>query len=162
MVARGTTLGFLARRAERQRYGGSVSGILTLVSQKNIELARGFGEWFNAGDTEAAQAHSTDDVEIVPLRAVMEDTAYRGPDAFAAFKLDNDESWAELRFEAEEFRDAGEQVVVIGEVVARARLTGADVHTKAALLLEFKGNRVSRVETYVDIAKALQVAGLSE
>ncbi len=132
------------------------------VSQENIELARRFGEWFNAGDAEAAQAHSTDDVEIVPLRAVMEDTAYRGPGAFAAFKLDNDESWAELRFEAEEFRDDGEQVVAIGEVVARARLTGADVHTKAALLIEFRDSRVSRVETYVDIAKALQVAGLSE
>ena len=131
------------------------------MSEENVELARRFGEWFNAGDAEAAQAHSTDDVEIVPLRAVMEGTAYRGPGAFAAFKVDNDESWAELRFEAEEFRDAGERVVAIGHLAARARLTGADVRTSLALLLEFRGDLVSRIETYVDIAAALEAAGLS-
>jgi hypothetical protein len=41
------------------------------MSEENVELARRFGEWFNAGNAEAAQAHSTADVEIVPLRAVM-------------------------------------------------------------------------------------------
>ena len=118
-------------------------------------------EWFNAGDAEAAQAHSTEEVEIVPLRAVMEDTTYRGPVAVAAFMTDNGESWAELRFEAEEYRDAGDRVVAIGQLVARARLTGADVETGLAMLIEFKGDRVSRAESYVDIATALQVAGLA-
>jgi ketosteroid isomerase-like protein len=131
------------------------------VSEGNVELARKFAEWFNAGDAEAAQAHSTDDVEIVPLRAVMEDTVYRGPGAFAAFKIDNDESWAELRFDAEEFHDAGERVVAIGQLAARARLTGASVQTRLAILLEFRGDRVSRLESHVDVAEALQSAGLS-
>lgn len=130
------------------------------MSEENVELARRLGEWFNAGDADAAQAHSTDDVEIVPLRAAMEDTAYRGPGAFAAFMLDNDESWARLRFEVEEFRDAGERVVAIGQLSARARLTGADVQATLALLLEFRGDRVSRLETYVDVAEALKAAGL--
>jgi ketosteroid isomerase-like protein len=130
------------------------------MSEGNVELARKLVEWFNAGDSEAAQAHSTDDVEIVPLRAVMEDTAYRGPGAFAAFKVDNDESWADLRFEAEEFRDAGERVVGIGQLTARARLTGADVRARLAMLLEFRDDRISRVETYVDIGDALKAAGL--
>ena len=88
------------------------------MSEENVELARRFVEWFNAGDAEAAQAHSTDDVEIVPLRAVMEDTVYRGTGAFAAFMTDNDESWAELRFEAEEFHDGGERLVAIGQLAA--------------------------------------------
>jgi ketosteroid isomerase-like protein len=131
------------------------------VSEENVELARRMIEWFNAGDAEAAQAHATDDVEIVPLRAVMEDTTYRGPEAFAAFMSDNDESWAEIRFEAEAFRDAGERVVAIGQLAARARLTEADVKTRLAMLIEFEGARVSRAETYVDIAAALQAAGLS-
>ena len=55
------------------------------MSQENVELARRMIAWFNARDAEAAQAHSTDDVEIVPLRAAMEGTVYRGPEAFAAF-----------------------------------------------------------------------------
>ena len=48
------------------------------MSQENVELAHRLVEWFNARDAEALQAHSTEDVEIVPLRAAIEDTVYRG------------------------------------------------------------------------------------
>ena len=132
------------------------------MSEANVELARRFADWFNARDVEAAQAHSTGDVEIVPLRAAMEDTAYRGPGAFAAFAADNDESWIELRFDVEECRDAGERVVVMGQLLARARVTGADVEARVALLFEFRGGLLSRGRNDLDIAEALQVAGVSE
>jgi hypothetical protein len=93
------------------------------MSEKNVELARRMIGWFNARDTEAAQAHSTDDVEIVPLRAAIEDTVYRGSGAYAAFMADNDESWEELRFDAEALRDAGERVVAIGHLSAHVGVT---------------------------------------
>ena len=48
------------------------------MSQESVELAHRLVEWFNAGDAEALQAHSTEDAEIVPLRAEIEDTVYRG------------------------------------------------------------------------------------
>ena len=51
------------------------------MSQENVELAHRIVEWFNARDVDALQAHSTDDLEIVPLRAAIEDTVYRGPGA---------------------------------------------------------------------------------
>jgi ketosteroid isomerase-like protein len=119
-------------------------------------------EWLNARDVEAAQTHSAEDVEIVPLRAAMEGTSYRGPSAFAAFMADSDESWEVLRLDADEFRDAGARVVVIGHLVARARLTGADVSTRLAILFEFDADQVSAVRTYVDVDEALQAAGLRE
>ena len=75
------------------------------MSEANVELARRMIEWFNARDTDALQAHLTDDVEIVPLRAAIEDTVYRGPGAAAAFAADSDESWEEIRFDAEALRD---------------------------------------------------------
>ncbi len=62
------------------------------MSQENVELTHRMVEWFNASDVDALQAHATDDVEIVPLRAALEDTVYRGPGAAAAFAADNDES----------------------------------------------------------------------
>ena len=49
------------------------------MSQENVEIARRLVEWFNAGDVDALRAHSTDDVEIVPFRAELEDTVYPGP-----------------------------------------------------------------------------------
>jgi ketosteroid isomerase-like protein len=132
------------------------------MSQENMELARRMIEWFNAPDAEAAQAHSTDDVEIVPLRAALEDTVYRGPEAFAAFGTDTEESWEEIRFDAEALRDAGERVVAIGQLSARARVTGADVTMRLAMLLEFRGDRLSKAQTYADVEEALEAAGLRE
>jgi ketosteroid isomerase-like protein len=132
------------------------------MSQENVELARRMIEWFNAQDVESAQGHSTDDVEIVPLRAAIEDTTYRGPRAFAAFKADNEEAWEELRFDAEALRDAGDRVVAIGQLSARARVTGADVTTRLAMLLEFRGGQFSKLRTYPDVEEALEAAGLSE
>ena len=48
------------------------------MSQENVELARRMIEWFNARDAEAAQTHSTDDVEIVPLSASAGASRIRG------------------------------------------------------------------------------------
>jgi hypothetical protein len=48
------------------------------MSQEKVELARSMVGWFNTQDADSAQAHSTDDVEIVPLRAALEDTTTGG------------------------------------------------------------------------------------
>src|SRR2546428_13112151 len=103
------------------------------MSEENVDLARRMVEWFNAQDVEAAQAHSTDDVEIVPLRAALEDTTYRGPEAFASFRADNEEAWGELRFDAAALRDAGDRGLWVGHLFARARVTGADVTARRAM-----------------------------
>jgi ketosteroid isomerase-like protein len=124
------------------------------MSEANVELARRMIEWFNTRDAEAAQAHSTDDVEIVPMRAAMEDTIYRGPEAFAAFGADSEEAWEELHFEAEAVRDAGPKVVLIGNLSARARVT------KLAMLFEFRDGRASKLQTFVDVDEALESAHL--
>ena len=130
------------------------------MSQENVDLARKMIEWFNTGDMAAAQAHSTDDVEIVPMRAAMEGTSYRGPGAFAAFGSATEEAWEEIRFKPEALHDGGEQVVVIGELSARGRGTGAAVSARTALLFEFRGGRLQRGKSYSDIEKALEAAGL--
>ena len=132
------------------------------MSQENVEIAHRLVEWFNAGDVDALQAHTTDDVEIVPFRAELEDTVYRGPGAAAAFAADSDESWEEIRFDAEALRDAGERVVAIGQLSARARGTGAEVSARLAMLFEIRGAQLSKARSYTDVEEALEAAGLSE
>jgi ketosteroid isomerase-like protein len=130
------------------------------MSQDNLDLARRMIEWFNALDAEAAQAHCTDDVEIVPLRAAMEGTSYRGPEAFAAFHADTKEAWEEISFEPEDFHEVGDRVVVVGQLGARARLTGAAVEARIAMLIQFRDGRISKLRTYTDADEALAAAGL--
>ena len=132
------------------------------MSEENVELARRMIEWFNVWDEAAAQAHSTDDVEIVPLRAAMEGTTYRGPEAFAAFGADSREAWEEIRFDPEGLRSAGKRVVAIGHLSARARGTGAEVSARVAMLYEFRGGKLSHARSYSDVGEALKAAGLSD
>jgi len=132
------------------------------MSEENVGRARRMIEWFNARDEEAAQAHSTDDVEIVPLRAAMEGTSYRGPQAFAAFGADSEASWEEIRFDPEALRDGGERVVAIGHLSARGRSSGVEVNARVAMLFEFRGNKLSHARIHSDVDEALKAAGLSE
>jgi ketosteroid isomerase-like protein len=132
------------------------------MSQENVALARRMIEWFNAYDAEAVQAHSTDDVEIVPLRGEIEGTTYRGSGAAAAFATDSEESWEELRFDVEALRDRGERVVAIGRLSARGRGTGAEVSARLAMLFEFRDERLAKARRYSDVEEALEAAGLSE
>ena len=132
------------------------------MSEENVDLARRLIEWFNAGDAEAVEAHTTDDVEITPLRAEIEDTVYRGPGAAARFAADSEQSWEEIRFDAEALRDAGARVVAIGRLSARGRGTGAEVSARLAMLFEFRGGQLSKARSYSDVEEALKVAGLSE
>ena len=132
------------------------------MSQENVEIVAPDDCVVQRGrDAEAAQAHSTDDVEIVPLRAAMEGTVYRGPEAFAAFVVDSEEAWEEIRFDPEALRDGGERVVAIGHLSARARGTGAEVSARVAMLFEFSGGQLSKARSYSDVAEALEAAGLA-
>ena len=96
------------------------------------------------------------------MRAAIEGTAYRGPQAFAAFGADSEEAWESLHFDVEEVREANNRAVAIGQLSARARITGAEVTTRLAMVFEFEGDRVSKLRTYMDVDEALEAAGLSE
>jgi hypothetical protein len=46
---------------------------------QNVEISRQGVEAFNRRDVEALEALSAADAKLVPLRAALEGTAYRGP-----------------------------------------------------------------------------------
>lgn len=131
------------------------------MSEAQVEVARRLVECFNSGDPEPAQAFMAEDVELVPLRAAIEDTAYRGPGAFETLMAENEKTWERIRFEPEEYRSGDDTVVAIGRLVARARVTGADVEMRVAMLMEFDGERLSSGRTYTEVGDALDAAGLS-
>jgi|EndMetStandDraft_3_1072993.scaffolds.fasta_scaffold210004_2 ketosteroid isomerase-like protein len=132
------------------------------MSQEHVELTWRMVEWFNSRDAEAAQAHSTDDVEVVPMRAAIEDTTYKGRGAYAAFRADTDEAWERIQFDPESVREGNDRVVAIGRLATRGRGTGVDLDTRFALVLEFRGDKVSKLRAYTEIEEALEAAGLSE
>jgi ketosteroid isomerase-like protein len=73
-------------------------------------------------------------------------------DWFAAFET--------MHVELEEFREAGEQLLILHELVGTGKESGAPVQLPGAAIYGFKGERISRAAFYYDRDEALEAARL--
>ena len=127
-----------------------------------MQIARLMGEYFNSGDREAFGGLFAPDAEIIPLRAALEGTVYRGPSSAADFWADTDESWETIGFDPDEIRDLGDRVLLIGRLRAKGRQTGVEVDSRMGVIATFADGKVTRFQTYATVAEALEAAGLQE
>jgi ketosteroid isomerase-like protein len=110
-------------------------------------------------DVETLASLSTEDVEVRSLRAMVEDTVYRGRTGLEQWMQDLDETWLELRIEVEEIREAAPDVVVALATI-HGRGHGSDVPTQmpVALTAQLRDGLVTRAGTYADRDAALREA----
>jgi ketosteroid isomerase-like protein len=132
------------------------------MSRENIETMRRALEAFNRHDVEVLTVLSSPDVELVTLRAAMEGTSYRGPDAFPNAFRDFDESWEDLHYDLEEFREGSDSVLALGTLRGRGRGSGVQVEMSLAYLVHFEHGLIRSFRTYSDRAEALEAAGLED
>jgi ketosteroid isomerase-like protein len=76
-------------------------------------------------------------------------------DWFRAFGKD-------YRFEVEEARSVGEQVLAVARHHGRGRVSGAEVEQVTANLYTLHGARIVRVELYASASEALKAAGVEQ
>jgi hypothetical protein len=74
---------------------------------------------FNRRDGEAFRAVFVEDAEIVPVRAAVDGTVYRGPDAGAQYCAAVEEILGNLRWETEELRE-GDDWLLCEELIEAA------------------------------------------
>jgi ketosteroid isomerase-like protein len=67
-----------------------------------------------------------------------------------------------LQIVAEEFRDLGDQVLLLGRLQGRGKGSGVPVVQSYASILDLRGDRIWRSRVYLDPAEGLRAAGLSE
>jgi ketosteroid isomerase-like protein len=132
------------------------------VSQENVEVALRGIEAFNRHDAQALQALCTPDVEWVPLRAALEGTSYRGPNAVSQMFADFDESWESLRFDHDEIHDFGDRILITGRLRAMGRATGVDLDTALSVVMRFRDGRLASFRSYTDASEARAAAGVAE
>ena len=132
------------------------------MSQQNVEALKAAMEAFNRRDGERFDALLAADAEIVPVRAAVEGTVYRGRDAATQYCAAVDEAWENLRWEVEEFRDGGGWVLALGRIQGRGRDSGATIDARGGWVARFCEGRLKTFRTYPDRAEALEAVGLSE
>src|SRR3954453_20107348 len=79
-----------------------------------VEALRAAVAAFNRRDGEAFGAVFAEDAEIVPVRAAVDGTVYRGPDAGAQNCAAVEEIWEHLRWESRSSAQAATWVLALG------------------------------------------------
>jgi ketosteroid isomerase-like protein len=129
------------------------------MPEERVALARRLIELFNRHDREGLeQIITTEDAEIVPLRAALEGTIYRGPTAVADFWAAIDESWETVHIDSHEITAHGDRVLIVGRLRGRARQTGMELDSPMGWVMTFDGDKVAGMRTYVSVAEAREAA----
>jgi len=70
--------------------------------------------------------------------------------------------WDRIRFEPQEYIDAGHQVVVVARLVGQGKRSGVEVTRVWAYVWTVRARRALRMVGYADRAEALKAVGLEE
>ena len=129
------------------------------VSKENVAIVQHAVELFARG--------AVDDMRelLHPDIAVREQgpmgTGFDGPDEAVSFLHEWASPWDDFTFEAEEFFDGGEWVVVFVHQQGRGRSSGVTIDQHPAVVARVSDGRIIEFRTYGDRARALAIAGLS-
>jgi ketosteroid isomerase-like protein len=133
------------------------------MSRQNVEIAKRVIDAYNRRDVDAVVELGTLDFEWQPATArIVEGGGYRGRAGFESYLVEISSTWEALRAVAEEFRDLGDRVLVLGRMEGRGTGSGVPVGAPLGMVFDFRGGKVSRARTYLDHGEALRAAGLSE
>jgi ketosteroid isomerase-like protein len=132
------------------------------MSEENVEVMRGAMDAFNRRDGKGFDALLTEDAEIVPVRAALEGTTYRGSNAASQYCAAVEKSWEDLGWEIEELRDGGEWVLAVGRIRGQGRDSGAGIDSRAGWVAHFRDGLIAKFQTYADRSEALEAVGLRE
>ena len=134
------------------------------MSQENVELVREAFEAFLGGDVDKSARLIDPEVEFHGTVGGLQEgqIAHGQSEIDETFEAEDLEAWEERRLEAEEYIDAGDNVVVLLHEYRRGRGSGVELEAKTGVVVAVSGGRVVRIQGYLDRGAALAAAGLSE
>jgi ketosteroid isomerase-like protein len=134
------------------------------MSRENVEVVREAFEAFQGRDLEKTAQLVDPEVEFHGTVGGLQEgqIAHGQSQIDQVFEEEDLEAWEERRLEAEEFIDAGDDVVVLLHEYRRGRGSGIELETETAVVVAVSGGRVVRIQGYMDRHAALEAAGLRE
>jgi ketosteroid isomerase-like protein len=132
------------------------------MPHSNVDVMRTALEAFNRRDGAGFGALLTADAEIVPVRADLEGTTYRGSDAATQYCAAVEEAWENLVWEIQEIREGPEWALALGHIRGRGRGSGAAIDARAGWVARFRGELIVSFRTYADREDAIAAVGLSD
>ena len=130
------------------------------MRQETLDLIRSGIAALNRGDIDGMLRPLHPEVELEPLRAVLEGSVYRGHEGLREWLRDMDEDWEDFAIEVIDLREVGgDHVLVEARIRARARASGVEVAALGAWLCDVRDEKVTRVRFYSDAKSAVEAVG---
>ena len=131
------------------------------MSRENVEALREVYERWARGDFWTPEIFDPK-VQAVWTADIPDTDVTVGLDALAVSMKEWLAAWSEASMSAEDFREAGDSVVVAVRFNAKGRETDIAFEGRVGHLWTFRNGKAIRLEGYLELADALRAAGLSE
>jgi uncharacterized protein len=132
------------------------------MSQENVEIVRRGYERFNDHDIDGFLQLCAPDFEFRDLPSLPGSGVFTGHDAARGWWAQLVDAFEDLRFDADDFIDAGDRVVVVNHATGRGRGSGADVEMHFSSVWTLNDGKVVKCIVYDDHDDALKAGGLWE
>jgi ketosteroid isomerase-like protein len=132
------------------------------MSRENVEYVRRWVELWNSGDLEAFGAIHRPDVVVLPPDSWPDGEVSRGRDAWVRQVMRIKDSWKSDRIEPPELEAVGDNVIMRNRWTTRGKDSGIDFETQFYVVFSFSERTIKRIEFFLERARALEAAGLSE
>lgn len=132
------------------------------MSEENMDLIRRGWEAYERDDLSGAIADMSPDMVTYVAQPIPVAGTYHGPEGLLQLTIDWAEGFDELVVTAEEFIDAGDQVVVRARHRASGAGSGVPVETDIWYGFTIRGGKTVRIDVSNDRSQALEAAGLQE
>jgi ketosteroid isomerase-like protein len=128
----------------------------SVVAESDVELVKQAFEALAQGGYETLLPLIDPDFEMTtPPGLAAEPDTYRGPEGVRRYFDSFYDAMDEIRFEAHDFRDVGEWVVVSTTVTARGRSSGLEFDQSIAQAWRVRDGKAIRLEVFADVEVAL-------
>jgi ketosteroid isomerase-like protein len=128
------------------------------MSERNVELVRGFYEAADRGDTPAAFGALADDIEWFEADGMPYGGVYRGPEAVAQNVIGPiNEDVDGLALVREEFIASGRSVAVVLRYTGTGKATGKALDVPAVHVWDLSDGKLARFRQFIDTAKFAEV-----
>jgi ketosteroid isomerase-like protein len=127
------------------------------MSEENVDVVRKLFAVLDRQDWRAALAFFDPEVEWSPTEGT-----YRGLEGLASSVAEWLEPWEEHHIEAEEFTEAGNQVLAVVHLTGRGAGSGMEIDQRFFQVYAVSNGKIIRMVEFVTRDEALEAAGLRE
>jgi ketosteroid isomerase-like protein len=130
------------------------------MSKENMDIVGRHIDALNRRDLAGFVGLTTSDYELLPAMTGFAGACFRGREGVETYFEELHDAWEEFRVVGEEFLDLGDRVLVLMRVEGLGRGSGIPVDARQAIIVDVRGDKISRTRSYLDRAEALRAAGL--